>query len=128
MFACIVALLPLALLASASHLEACTTCNSSSVNCCNSVQTDAVNKPEYSFLKTVLAQVDVIASTPLGLTCNPISVIGVGSNSCSQQTVCCDNNNFNGVVAVGCTPTSGKIIPRHSTTLVVLHGCLPPST
>ncbi|KAF8438380.1 fungal hydrophobin [Boletus edulis BED1] len=93
MFARVLALLPLALLASASHLEARTTCNSGSVNCCNSVQTVAV-----------LAQVDVVASTPLGLTCNPISVIGVGGNSCSQQTVCCENNSFNGVVAVGCTP------------------------
>ncbi|KAG6374173.1 fungal hydrophobin [Boletus reticuloceps] len=111
MFARVLALLPLALLASASHLEARTTCNSGSVNCCNSVQTykEAVNKPEFSFLKTVLAQVDVVASTPLGLTCNPISVIGVGGNSCSQQTVCCDNNNFNGVVAVGCTPINANL-------------------
>ncbi|KAF8430550.1 hypothetical protein L210DRAFT_3364121, partial [Boletus edulis BED1] len=67
-----------------------TTCNTGSVNCCNSVQTVCLPL----FLGTVLAQVDVVASTLLGLTCNPISVIGVGSNSCSQQTVCCDNNNF----------------------------------
>ncbi|ESK81797.1 hydrophobin [Moniliophthora roreri MCA 2997] len=41
---------------------------------------------------------------PIGVQCNPISVIGVGGNSCTQQPVCCDNNNFNGVVAIGCTP------------------------
>ncbi|KAG6379299.1 hypothetical protein JVT61DRAFT_11754 [Boletus reticuloceps] len=45
MFARVLALLPLALLASASHLEARTACNSGSVNCCNSVQTDSSIQP-----------------------------------------------------------------------------------
>lgn len=39
MFARVFALLPLALLASASHLEARDTCSTGSINCCNSVQT-----------------------------------------------------------------------------------------
>lgn len=31
----------------------------------------------------------------VGLTCSPITVIGVGSgNSCSGTTVCCENNSF----------------------------------
>ena len=30
----------------------------------------------------------------IGLTCSPISVIGLPGNSCSGQTVCCENNNF----------------------------------
>lgn len=38
MFARIFALLPLALLVSASHLEARGQCNNGSVNCCNNVQ------------------------------------------------------------------------------------------
>ncbi|KAK0474294.1 hydrophobin-251 [Armillaria luteobubalina] len=40
----------------------------------------------------------------VGLTCSPISVIGVGGTSCDAQTVCCDDNNFNGVIALGCSP------------------------
>ncbi|GAB88060.1 hypothetical protein GORBP_124_00010, partial [Gordonia rubripertincta NBRC 101908] len=43
---------------------------------------------------------------PIGLTCDPISVIGIGGNSCTAQPVCCENNNFNGVVALGCTPVN----------------------
>ncbi|TFK32947.1 hydrophobin, partial [Crucibulum laeve] len=42
----------------------------------------------------------------VGVTCTPITVIGAGSNSCSAQTVCCTNNSFNGVVALGCSPIS----------------------
>jgi hypothetical protein len=31
----------------------------------------------------------------VGLTCSPITVIGVGTgNSCSANVVCCENNSF----------------------------------
>ncbi|PBK84081.1 hydrophobin-domain-containing protein [Armillaria gallica] len=40
----------------------------------------------------------------VGLTCSPITVLGLGSTQCSNQVVCCYNNNFNGVIALGCTP------------------------
>ncbi|KAK0184041.1 hydrophobin-251 [Armillaria mellea] len=39
-----------------------------------------------------------------GVTCSPISVIGVGGTQCNNQVVCCDDNNFNGLIALGCTP------------------------
>ncbi|KAJ3512144.1 hypothetical protein NLJ89_g3695 [Agrocybe chaxingu] len=42
----------------------------------------------------------------VGLTCNPISVIGIGGNSCTAQPVCCQNNSFNGLIAIGCTPVN----------------------
>ncbi|TFK43772.1 hydrophobin [Crucibulum laeve] len=45
---------------------------------------------------------DVIAL--VGLTCDPISVIGVGDDSCSAQVVCCEDNSFHSIVAIGCTP------------------------
>ncbi|PFH49489.1 hypothetical protein AMATHDRAFT_147546 [Amanita thiersii Skay4041] len=39
------------------------------------------------------------------VTCNPIAGwFGISGNSCNAQTVCCENNSFNGVVALGCTP------------------------
>jgi len=29
-----------------------------------------------------------------GATCSPVSIIGVAGDSCTQQPVCCSNNNF----------------------------------
>ncbi|TFK37191.1 hypothetical protein BDQ12DRAFT_608162, partial [Crucibulum laeve] len=43
-------------------------------------------------------------SGQVGATCSPVTVAGLAGNSCSAQTVCCSHNNFNGVVALGCTP------------------------
>ncbi|PBK98610.1 hypothetical protein ARMGADRAFT_584951 [Armillaria gallica] len=40
----------------------------------------------------------------VGITCTPITIVGVGSTACSQQTVCCQNNTFNGLIAIGCVP------------------------
>ncbi|KAG6822711.1 hypothetical protein H0H93_005026, partial [Arthromyces matolae] len=31
---------------------------------------------------------------PVGLTCDPVSVAGGTGTSCSEQTVCCENNNY----------------------------------
>ena len=49
----------------------------------------------YSFsailqLGIVIQDVNVI----VGLTCSPLSVIGVGGSSCNTQTVCCENDSF----------------------------------
>ncbi|CAA7260094.1 unnamed protein product [Cyclocybe aegerita] len=42
----------------------------------------------------------------VGVTCTPITVIGAGGNSCTAQPVCCTNNSFKGIVALGCTPAN----------------------
>lgn len=34
------------------------------------------------------------ATTQVGLTCSPISVVGLGGSSCGAQTVCCENNSY----------------------------------
>ncbi|KIJ63785.1 hypothetical protein HYDPIDRAFT_91631 [Hydnomerulius pinastri MD-312] len=103
MFARVFALLPLALLASASHLEARDQCNTGAINCCNSVQT-------LSQANSILTQFNLVDAAAavgglVGLTCTPITVVGTGSGcTAQQQPVCCTNNNFNGLVNIGCSP------------------------
>ncbi|TDL24350.1 fungal hydrophobin, partial [Rickenella mellea] len=80
-------------------------CNTAPVQCCNSVQpagSSAVSKI-LALLGVVVQDVNV----PVGLTCSPITAVGVGSGaSCNNQAVCCENNSFNGIVAIGCTPVN----------------------
>ncbi|KAK7438439.1 Hydrophobin-3 [Stygiomarasmius scandens] len=77
-------------------------CNTGSIQCCNSVQ-DA-SSSGVSTLAGLLGIVLGPITGQVGLTCNPISVIGIGGNSCSAQPVCCTGNNFNGLIVAGCTP------------------------
>ncbi|ESK88576.1 hydrophobin 2 [Moniliophthora roreri MCA 2997] len=77
-------------------------CNTGDIQCCQTVD-NAHNKD----ISHALGLLDIVVqdlNIPIGLNCNPISVIGIGGNSCTQQPVCCDENNFNGLVALGCTP------------------------
>ncbi|KAF9005207.1 fungal hydrophobin-domain-containing protein [Cyathus striatus] len=77
-------------------------CNTGSLQCCNSVQnsSDAGIAGLLGLLGVALQGL----TGQVGVTCSPIDVIGLGGNSCTAQPVCCTNNNFNGVVALGCSP------------------------
>ncbi|KAK0442699.1 hydrophobin-251 [Desarmillaria tabescens] len=72
--------------------------------CCDSVQNPSDLSPSTSLLLGLLGVVVGDLTADVGLTCSPISVIGVGGTNCDAQTVCCDNNNFNGLIALGCIP------------------------
>ncbi|KAF8553866.1 hydrophobin [Imleria badia] len=93
----------MALLASASHLEARSQCNTGAISCCNSVQT--VNQAS-----TLLGAFGLVGAATsvgglVGLTCTPVTVIGTGSGcSAQQQAVCCSNNEYQGLVNFGCSP------------------------
>ncbi|KAF9442359.1 fungal hydrophobin [Macrolepiota fuliginosa MF-IS2] len=79
-------------------------CNVGNLQCCNSAQSASSSN-----VATLLGLLGIALGSVTGLvgiTCNPISVIGVGGNSCNAQPVCCSNNSFNGVVALGCTPVN----------------------
>ncbi|KAF8545971.1 fungal hydrophobin [Imleria badia] len=100
MFSRLATLLPIAALvavatAAPNVLEARQTsqCNGGSTTCCNQVLTTG-------FTATVVGGIlDIIpgVGVPVGLTCDPITVIGLGSGAqCSVQQ--------NGVVNVGCSP------------------------
>ncbi|KDR84222.1 hypothetical protein GALMADRAFT_236905 [Galerina marginata CBS 339.88] len=79
-------------------------CNTGDVQCCQSVQ--SASSPSVASLLTLLGVVVGSVTGQVGVTCSPISVIGVAGNSCSAQPVCCSNNSFNGIVALGCTPVN----------------------
>ncbi|TFK64219.1 fungal hydrophobin [Pluteus cervinus] len=79
-------------------------CNTGSIQCCESTQ-DASSLTALTTLLLDSLDIDVGSLTALvGLTCSPVTVIGTGGTDCSQQPVCCENDSFNGVVALGCTP------------------------
>ncbi|PBK86708.1 hydrophobin-domain-containing protein [Armillaria gallica] len=75
--------------------------------CCGSTESASDVSPGVATLLGLLGVVvsDLTANCFYsGVTCSPISVIGVGGTSCSSQAVCCEGNHFNGLVALGCTP------------------------
>ncbi|KLO09115.1 fungal hydrophobin [Schizopora paradoxa] len=81
-------------------------CNTGSLQCCNSVQ--SASTPSVASLLGLLGIVVGSVTGQVGVTCSPLTIIGVSGNSClspsTAQPVCCENNSFNGVVALGCTP------------------------
>ncbi|KAH7883461.1 hydrophobin 2 [Phlebopus sp. FC_14] len=78
-------------------------CNTGDLSCCNQVESasDPTVTTLASLLGIVLGPVDAL----VGLSCTPITVIGTGSGAtCTQQPVCCTDNNYNGLINVGCSP------------------------
>ncbi|KAF9449847.1 hydrophobin-B [Macrolepiota fuliginosa MF-IS2] len=105
-FSEIVTITLVALVAIAPGIEANPHCNTGPIQCCNQVFSSKDHQAQ-----TLLAHngigLDALAGVTgmVGAQCTPLTAIGVGSGShCSGQTVCCQKNNWNGVVAVGCNP------------------------
>ncbi|KAF8875223.1 fungal hydrophobin [Infundibulicybe gibba] len=78
-------------------------CNTGDIQCCNSVQAVS-GSSAVSGLLGLLGIVVQDVTALVGVTCSPITAIGIAGNQCSAQPVCCTNNSFNGLVAIGCTP------------------------
>ncbi|MET0404422.1 MAG: hydrophobin family protein [Cystobacter sp.] len=79
-------------------------CNSGPLLCCNSVR--PVSDPNISQVLNLLG-VSTAGMDPqslAGMQCSPLSVIGGGGGACTAQPVCCMDNRFNGLIALGCTP------------------------
>ncbi|KAH8109099.1 hydrophobin-251 [Phellopilus nigrolimitatus] len=77
-------------------------CDTGPIQCCSSVQ--SAGSPSIASLLGLLGIVVQDVTVPIGVNCSPISVIGVGGNDCTADPVCCENNDFNGIIAIGCTP------------------------
>ncbi|RDB27778.1 Fruiting body protein SC3 [Hypsizygus marmoreus] len=81
-------------------------CNTANLQCCQSTE-HATNLSQTT--TTLLGLLGVIIgdiTAHIGLTCGPISVIGIGGTSCAAQPVCCTDNGFHGLIALGCTPVN----------------------
>ncbi|PPQ91617.1 hypothetical protein CVT25_012798 [Psilocybe cyanescens] len=101
----VITALALATLAAANPVrrnEPASQCDTGDIQCCNSVQ--AADSSSIAGLLSLLGVVVQDVTALVGVNCSPISVIGVGGNSCTAQPVCCTNNSFNGLIALGCTP------------------------
>ncbi|KAF8625099.1 hypothetical protein AX15_005574 [Amanita polypyramis BW_CC] len=70
-------------------------CSTGPVQCCNSVH--RATNPTVQTLAGLLGAVLPAGDLLVGITCTPL--LGSG---CSAQTVCCSNNNFNGLISLGC--------------------------
>ncbi|KLO14560.1 fungal hydrophobin [Schizopora paradoxa] len=100
------ALAILPLLAAATPRPQGSECKNGTLQCCQSVQ--SADSPAVSTLLGLLGVVlkDPTGTDAVGITCTPISVIGVAGTSCTAQPVCCSNDSFNGLIALGCTPVN----------------------
>ncbi|KLO19752.1 fungal hydrophobin [Schizopora paradoxa] len=68
--------------------------------CCQSVQLGSSG-----VVQTLLELLGVVLknlNTEVGITCSPITT--GSSDVCNASPVCCDDNSFNGIIAIGCTP------------------------
>ncbi|KAK0224901.1 hydrophobin [Armillaria nabsnona] len=103
------ALLALPLLATAATIipsggGAGAACATGSAQCCGSTQSPTdLSAPVSSLLGLLGVAVGQLTGN-VGVSCSPITVVGLGGTQCSNQVVCCDDNNFNGLVSLGCTP------------------------
>jgi len=102
-------------------------CSTGNQHCCNSVQ-KAGDARSTGLLGSLGLNLD--PNVLIGTNCSPLSGVGISSNSwcvyswhhsfhiivdffhcvhSSQQPVCCNDNHFNGLVVVGCTPSTYSI-------------------
>ncbi|KLO09587.1 fungal hydrophobin [Schizopora paradoxa] len=77
-------------------------CNVGSLQCCDSVQSASSG-----IVQTLLKLLGIVLGDitgEVGLTCSPITGIGLSGDDCNASPVCCTGNSFNGIIVVGCSP------------------------
>ncbi|KAF9533293.1 hydrophobin, partial [Crepidotus variabilis] len=82
-------------------------CNTGPVQCCNDVHQS--NSNTANLIHQVFG-INIPVTGNVGTQCSPITAVGVGSGAqCSSQPVCCENNHYEGLIVVGCTPININI-------------------
>ncbi|KAF9457571.1 fungal hydrophobin-domain-containing protein [Collybia nuda] len=81
-------------------------CNTGDLQCCLSAQeSDALTQPLRSLLELLGININGLTGM-VGATCSPLHIIVPGFSDCTAQTLCCNNNSFSGIVALGCVPVN----------------------
>ncbi|KAG1744260.1 fungal hydrophobin [Suillus lakei] len=94
----IFALLPFAIFAAAQSQ-----CDTGVIECCNKDNTYAQKEP--NLYELGLVDVAAVVDAFVALSCSGINVVGT-SDGCAgnQEPLCCENEKYNGVISIGCTP------------------------
>ncbi|TFK99156.1 fungal hydrophobin [Pterulicium gracile] len=77
-------------------------CNTGPIQCCQ--KTEKADGPAASVLLGLLGVVLQDLNVLVGIQCSPVTVIGGGGAGCDAEPVCCQNNTFKGLIAIGCLP------------------------
>ncbi|KAF8836399.1 hydrophobin [Paxillus ammoniavirescens] len=78
-------------------------CDTGSPMCCDSTSTN--DPAKLASLSESLGIALPSITGLIGLTCTPITGLGTGTGAvCTQKPVCCTDNDYNGVVNLGCSP------------------------
>ncbi|KAF9467662.1 fungal hydrophobin-domain-containing protein [Collybia nuda] len=77
-------------------------CGTGNLHCCNALERadDSVVGLLLGLLGVVIQGVEAL----VGINCSPIDILGIGQNECHDQPVCCQNNDFEGLIVIGCVP------------------------
>ncbi|KIY43422.1 fungal hydrophobin [Fistulina hepatica ATCC 64428] len=79
-----------------------TTCSSGTTQlCCDSIESSSSAEARALLALLGIVLTDVV---DVGIDCSSISLLSILGSSCSAQTVCCENNNYSGLIALGCSP------------------------
>ncbi|KAG1780578.1 fungal hydrophobin [Suillus placidus] len=107
MIASILALLPFALFAVAGDSGQC---NTGEIQCCNNSTNYDSAPAAKAFNQVGLANVAVVVDAVVGLDCSGTSVVGTSSGcEANQEPLCCEDNSYNGLVSLGCTPINVNV-------------------
>ncbi|KIJ51344.1 hypothetical protein M422DRAFT_157875, partial [Sphaerobolus stellatus SS14] len=79
-------------------------CNTGAVQCCNSIE--KADSPSATRLLGLVGATVADPNVLVGLGCTDVNVLAANGLNCAQQPACCEENQFNGLVNVGCTPAS----------------------
>ena len=111
------ALASLAVANPARRGEPASSCSTDPIQCCNTVTT-AGSLAAASILKSLGVVVEDV-NAAVGLTCSPVTVVGVQlvrlhlhsvstnlNAHSSANAVCCQDNSHGGLISIGCVPVT----------------------